>query len=159
MVGMEGYAIRNEKVIVFQLQNEEYALPVNQVGAIERVHRITRVPQTAGFVKGVINLRGVIIPIIDLRDRFGMEKRELTDESRIIIVNQNELEVGLIVDAASDVIDLPVEKIEPNPEVVGTVSADYIEGVVNMGERLLVLLNLEKVLVSEKAQLTGKKEE
>lgn len=137
------------KVIVFQLQNEEYALPVEYVGAIERIHPITRVPRAEKFVKGVINLRGVIIPIIDLRLRFGMKEMELTEKNRIIIVNKNGFEVGLIVDTASDVIDLEIEKIEPNPEVVGSEAADYIDGVIKIKNRLLILLDLKKILNSE----------
>lgn len=147
---VENRVSENYKVIVFQLQEEEYALPVEHVGAIERIHPITRVPQTAVFVKGVINLRGVVIPIVDLRLRFGMKEKDLSDENRIIIVSANGLEVGLIVDAASDVIDIPAEHIEPNPEVVGTVAVDYIEGVIKIQERLIIMLNLEKILSSEK---------
>ena len=155
---MEFVENENLKVIIFQLQDEEYALPVEYVSAIERVHPITRVPGTAKFIKGVMNLRGIVIPIVDLRLRFGMEEKELTDQSRFIIVTINELQVGLIVDAASDVIDLPKAKIEPNPEVVGQVSVDYIDGVAKIDERLFVLLNLEKILTSEQHQLLVKME-
>lgn len=137
------------KVIVFQLQDEEYALPVEYVSAIERIQPITRVPRAEKFVKGVINLRGVIIPIIDLRLRFGMVESELTEDNRIIIVKKNGFEVGLIVDTASDVIDLALDEIEPNPEVVGSVAADYIDGVSKVEDRLLILLDLEKILISE----------
>lgn len=147
------------KVIVFRLQGEEYALPVEYVGAIERVHPITRVPHKPDYVKGVINLRSVVIPVIDLRLRFGMEEKELTDDHRMIIVTINEIEVGLIVDAASDVIDLPAEKIEPNPEVVGSVAVNYIDGVVKLEDRLIILLNLEKILITEQHHLTVKVEE
>lgn len=149
---MENLVRDDFKVIIFQLEEEEYALPVEYVSAIERVHPITRVPGTADFIKGVINLRGVVIPIVDLRLRFGMEEKELTDQSRFIIVSIKDLEVGLIVDAASDVIDIPAEKIEPNPEVVGSVAVDYIDGVIKIDERLFVLLNLEKILSSEQHQ-------
>lgn len=137
------------KVIVFQLQDEEYALPVEYVSAIERIQPITRVPRAEKFVKGVINLRGVIIPIIDLRLRFGMVETELTEDNRIIIVKKNGFEVGLIVDTASDVIDLALDEIEPNPEVVGSVSADYIDGVSKIDDRLLILFDLQKILTSE----------
>ena len=155
---MEDTLLENQKVIVFQLQNEEYALPVEYVGAIERMHPITRVPQTASFVKGVINLRGVVIPIIDLRLRFGIAEKEVSEEQRMIIVSVNGVEVGIIVDAASDVIDLPVDSIEPNPEVVGSAAVDYSDGVVKINDRLIILLNLEKVLISEQHQLTVKAE-
>ncbi|MFD1037965.1 chemotaxis protein CheW [Virgibacillus byunsanensis] len=146
---MENEPMINKKVIVFQLKNEEYAVSVKQVGSIERIQHITRVPQTADFVKGVINLRGVVTPIIDLRIRFGLEETELGDSSRIIIVYLDDMEVGLIVDAANDVIDIPENTIEPAPEVVGTVDVDYIEGVAKLEDRLLILLNLQKVLTKD----------
>lgn len=139
----------NKKVIVFQLGEEEYAIPVKQVGLIERLVNITRVPQTESFIKGVINLRGAVTPVIDLRTRFGMEEQPHTDSTRIIIVYINDIEVGLIVDFANDVLDIPLHKIEPPPEVVGSVDVSYIEGVAKTEERLLILLDLEKVLSSD----------
>lgn len=146
------------KVIVFQLQDEEYALPVEYVSAIERIQPITRVPRAEEFVKGVINLRGVIIPIIDLRLRFGMAETELTEENRIIIVKKNGFEVGLIVDTASDVIDLALDEMEPNPEVVGSEAADYIDGVSKIEDRLLILLDLKKILISDQYTQAVKEE-
>lgn len=134
------------KVIIFRLKNEEYGVDVNQVKSIERMERITRVPNTAPFVKGVINLRGVVIPIIDLRNRFGIEHLEYNDSTRIVIVNVDDVEVGLIVDAANDVIDIPVNSIEPPPKVVGGVESKYLRGVAKLSNRLLILLNLDKVL-------------
>lgn len=134
------------KVIVFQIDNEEYAVPVDQVGSIERVQSITRVPQTVNFAKGIINLRGVIIPVIDLRLRFGMPEMPYTESNRIIIIHLDDTEVGLIVDIANDVIDLPKEMIESAPEVIDTISVEYISGVAKLDKRLLILLDLEKVL-------------
>lgn len=139
----------NKKVIVFQLQTEEYAVPVEQVSFIERMEPVTRVPRVASFVKGVINLRGVVTPIIDLRNRFGMTENDHTDSTRIIIIRLDEMEVGLIVDAANDVIDIPVNIIEAAPEVVGSTNVDYIEGVAKLENRLLLLLNIQKVLTPE----------
>jgi purine-binding chemotaxis protein CheW len=137
------------KVIVFRLKDEEYGVEVNQVRSIEKLEHITRVPRTPKFVKGVINLRGVVTPIIDLRSRFGLEEASYTDTTRVIIVAVGELEVGLIVDAANDVIDIPVNAIEPAPEVVGGVEAAYLRGVAKLDKRLLILLNLDKVLNTE----------
>ncbi|MBW4837803.1 MAG: chemotaxis protein CheW, partial [Paenibacillaceae bacterium] len=93
------------KVIVFKLGHEEYGIDVDKVQTIERMMPITRVPKTYAFVKGVINLRGVVIPVIDLRGRFGLPEAEYSDQTRIIIVSANEMEVGFIVDSANDVID------------------------------------------------------
>jgi len=137
------------KVIVFRLDTEEYGVEVQQVKSIERMEYITRVPNTPAFVKGVINLRGVIIPILDLRNRLGIEDKTYDESTRIIIVNVEEMEVGLIVDAANDVIDIPVNAIEPPPKVVGGVEAEYIRGVAKLANRLLILLNLDKVLNTE----------
>lgn len=137
------------KVIVFRLRDEEYGVEVSQVKSIEKLEHITRVPRTPKFVKGVINLRGVVTPIIDLRNRFGLEEAAYTESTRIIIVAVGELEVGLIVDAANDVIDIPVDAIEPPPEVVGGVEAAYLRGVAKLEKRLLILLNLDKVLNTE----------
>lgn len=137
------------KVIVFRLKDEEYGVEVNQVKSIEKLEHITRVPRTPQFVKGVINLRGVVTPIIDLRNRFGLEESLYSESTRIIIVAVGELEVGLIVDAANDVIDIPVNAIEPPPEVVGGVEAACLRGVAKLDKRLLILLNLDKVLSTE----------
>ena len=110
------------------------------------MNNITRVPNAAPFIKGVINLRGVIIPIIDLKKRFGLGDAQYTQSTRIIIAAVNEVEVGLIVDAANDVLDIPKSAIEPQPEVVGGVEAEFISGVAKLGERLLILLSIESVL-------------
>ncbi|SMF81716.1 purine-binding chemotaxis protein CheW [Paenibacillus uliginis N3/975] len=145
------------KVIVFKLGSEEYGIEVEKVQTIERLMPITRVPKTYAFVKGVVNLRGVVIPVIDLRGRFGLQEAEHTDQTRIIIVAVNEMQVGFIVDSASDVIDLNSDSIDTPPEVVGGVKAKYLRGVAKIGEeRLLVMLNLSEVLnKSEIIQLEG----
>lgn len=145
-------AVREIKVIVFRLLDEEYGVDVNQVLSIERMEHITRVPKTDDFVKGVINLRGVVTPIIDLRSRFGLASSLYTESTRIIIVSVEGVEVGLIVDSANDVIDVPVEAIEPAPEIVGGVEATYLRGVAKLDKRLLILLNLNKVLSAEEVK-------
>lgn len=146
---MSNETATEKKVIVFQLKDEEFAVSVQQIGSIERIETITRVPNTAKFVKGVINLRGVVTPIIDLRSRLGIEESDYTESTRIIIVYLDDMEVGLIVDAANDVIDISMDAIEPAPEVIGAVNADYIEGVAKLENRLLILLDLKKVLTYE----------
>ncbi|GJM71448.1 chemotaxis protein CheW [Paenibacillus macerans] len=122
------------KVIVFKLGHEEYGIEVDKVQTIERMMPITRVPKTFSFVKGVINLRGVVIPVIDLRGRFGLPETEYTDQTRIVIVAANDLEVGFIVDSANDVIDLDSDLIDSPPDVVGGVKAKYLDGVAKISE-------------------------
>ncbi|MCA1053533.1 chemotaxis protein CheW [Rossellomorea aquimaris] len=134
------------KLIVFQLLDKEYAIPVNQVRSIEKLQYITRVPKTPAHVKGVINLRGVVTPIIDLRSKFGLPSTSSSESTRIIIAGHQDKEVGLIVDAANDVLDVSKGSIEPPPEVVGSVEEEYIGGVVKQGRRLLILLHLDKIL-------------
>lgn len=134
------------KVIVFALADEEYGVEVEKVKTIERMMPMTRVPKTYSFVKGVINLRGVVVPVIDLRGRFGLPEQEYTDNSRIVIIAVNDMEVGLIVDSANDVIDVDSDSIQDPPEIVGGVRAKYLQGVAKLGDRLLVLLNLQEVL-------------
>ena len=132
------------KVIVFALGTEEYGVEVEKVRTIERMQPITRVPKTLPFIKGVINLRGIVIPIIDLRERFGLQVKDYSENTRIIIVAANDLEVGLIVDSANDVIDVDSDTINDPPEIVGGIRAKYLRGIARVTEeRLLVLLNLE----------------
>ncbi len=142
--------VSDMKVIVFQLKEKEYAIPVHQVRGIEKVLHITRVPNAAHYIKGVINLRGVVTPIIDLRARFDIEEAEYSEENRIIIVSLEDLEVGLVVDTANDVIDIPNDSIEPQPGVAGTEEAEFITGVAKLEKRLLILINLEKILMPDK---------
>lgn len=144
--------VEEVKVIVFRLVDEEYGVEVSQVRSIERMQNITRVPRTPEFVKGVINLRGVVTPIIDLKTRFSLGNEEYSDATRIIIVAVEDMEVGLIVDAANDVIDIPLSSIEQPPAVVGGIKATYLRGVAKLQNRLLIMLNLDKVLSSEEIQ-------
>ncbi|GGD68204.1 chemotaxis protein CheW [Paenibacillus nasutitermitis] len=135
------------KVIVFGLASEEYGIEVEKVRTIERMMPITRVPKTPAFIKGVINLRGIVLPVIDLRGRFGLKESETTESSRIVIVAVDDLEVGFIVDAANDVIDIDSDNIDSPPEVVGGIQAKYLRGVAKIGDsRLLIMLNLSEVL-------------
>ncbi|GAS81042.1 purine-binding chemotaxis protein CheW [Paenibacillus sp. SZ31] len=135
------------KVIVFKLGTEEYGIEVDKVQTIERMMPITRVPKTLSFVKGVINLRGVVIPVIDLRGRFSLPESEYTDQTRIVIVGVDDMQVGFIVDSANDVIDIKSSAIDSPPEVVGGVKARYLRGVAKLEDsRLLIMLNLNEVL-------------
>ncbi len=141
------------KVVVFQLADKEYVIPVSQVQGIEKMMDVTRVPKTPAHVKGVINLRGVVTPIIDLKLLLGLEENEMTEATRIIIISSEDINVGVIVDSANDVLDIPLDSIEPQPDVVGGVAQDFIAGVTKIEKRLLILLHLHLILNS-----TGKGE-
>ncbi|MFD0959502.1 chemotaxis protein CheW [Paenibacillus chungangensis] len=145
------------KVIVFGLGNEEYGIEVDKVRTIERMCPITRVPKTPSFIKGVINLRGVVVPVIDLRGRFNLAETELTDNSRIIVVAVADMEVGFIVDSANDVTDIDTDEIDSPPEIIGGIKAKYLRGIAKLNEdKLLIMLNLSEVLNKDEIiQLEG----
>lgn len=134
------------KVIVFQLKNEQYGVDIQQVRSIERLTGVTEVPKTADFIKGVINLRGDITPLIDLKERLHVGTTVQTEATRVLILNIEGLQVGLIVDSATDVIDLEDDLVEPAPSMIGGVTKEYLKGVAKLKEKLLILLDLEKVL-------------
>ncbi len=142
------------KVIVFKVADQFFGVEVGQVMSIERVTEITHIPQTVSFVKGIINLRGVVTPVIDLRERLGLPTQTYGSESRLIVVRNNGQDIALVVDAANDVMDIENAIIEPPPSVVGGVQAIYLHGVAKLKDRLLVLLNLNRILnIQELEQL------
>lgn len=135
-----------QQLVVFRLGSEEYGVDILQVQEIKRMLDITRVPQAPDFIEGVINLRGQIIPVLDLRRRFGFPAAERTADTRIIVVNIGELIIGLIVDTVLEVISLSKEAISPAPALVTGIDNDFLSGIGDLGERLLIILNLEKIL-------------
>lgn len=138
------------QLVIFQLGGEEFGVEIMQVQEIIRMPDITRIPQSPEFVEGVINLRGKIIVVINLDTRFGLDLKELDENSRIIIVEVGETVVGMIVDSVSEVLRLPTTNVEPAPEIIkAKIHADYLKGVGKLDDRLLILLDLEKVLSEE----------
>ncbi len=134
------------QLVSFNVGTEEFGVDILKVHEINRMTEITRVPKAPDFVEGVINLRGKIIPIIDLRKRFGMETKEQDKSTRIIVVEINEQTIGFVVDAVSEVIRMSSADIDNAPELVTGIDADYIKGVGKLEDKLLILLDLEKVL-------------
>jgi purine-binding chemotaxis protein CheW len=141
------------QVASFHIGTEEYGVDISQIQEIIRMMEITKLPRTPDFVEGVINLRGQLIPIIDLRTRFGMERAEVTKNSRIIVTDIGTKRVGIIVDSASEVLTIPMESIEQAPEMIAGAGTDYIQGVGKIGDRLVVLLDLTMVVSAFKAEV------
>lgn len=142
------------QLISFEVGQEEYGLEILRVKEVIRLREITRLPRAPSFVKGIINLRGDVIPIIDLRDRFGLERQEYTAMTRVIVVDVESRLVGMVVDAASQVMRIPADQIEPPPPIAGGLSAEYIKGVGKLEERLIILLDIDRILSrQEKAEL------
>ena len=142
--------------VEFKLGEEEYGVDILQVKTIERMMDITRVPKAPQFVEGVINLRGEIVPVIDLKKRFDLPISQETDNTRIIIVNVDDITVGMIVDSANEVIQLPQDAIEPAPSIVGGIDSDFLEGVGKMDGKLLIILDLSKILKSNEIDQIAK---
>jgi len=143
------------QLVTFRLGNEEFSLDILRVQEIIRHMELTRVPRTPDFVDGVINLRGRVIPVLDLRKRFGLPSEERTNETRIIVVDVDNKTVGLKVDAVSEVLRPPADTVEPAPAIVTGVESDYIKGVGKLEGRLLILLDVEKILTRTERDALG----
>src|SRR6202163_2406379 len=142
------------QVVIFQLGSEEYGVDIAQVQEINRMVAVTHVPRAPEFMEGVINLRGQLIPIIDLRARFGMPRAEHSKNTRIVVTEIGTKRVGMVVDSVSEVLRLPVEQIEPAPEMISGVDTEYIRGVGKIEDRLIILLDLGKIVTgAEKREL------
>ena len=142
------------QVVSFQLGSEEYGVDISQVQEIIRMVEITHVPRAPHFMEGVINLRGQLIPIIDLRTRFGMQRIDATKSTRIVVTEIGTKRVGIVVDAVSEVLNIPIENVEDAPEMIAGVGTEYIQGVGKIDDRLIIMLDLTMVISGEeKAQL------
>lgn len=138
-----------EKCIVCRVKEEAYIIPVQSIGSIERMVPTTRVPAVPSFVKGVMNLRGIIIPVIDMKERLFFEKTAETEQTRIIIIHLTAVTVGLIVESASDVVDVSGEHLEETAEVTGAAKANYVQGIVHINETIYIQLDLEQILAHD----------
>jgi purine-binding chemotaxis protein CheW len=141
------YAGEESQLVVFKLGNEEYGISILQVQEIKRMTDITRVPHTPDYIKGVINLRGSVLPVIDLKRRLSLPNDKYTDDTRIIIVNVNDMAVGLIVDGVSEVTSMGADQIDSSQSVTGVEGSGFISGVGKLDNRLLILLNLEVIIL------------
>ncbi len=136
------------QIVGFKLNNEEYALEIENVQEIIKKVKTTRVPRSRTYINGVINLRGIVVPIIDLKYRFSMADQNYDDNQRIIILKVNGISAGIMVDSVSEVIEVDEKVILPNPKQTNSdINSDYLKGVCKVDEeRLMTLLNIEKVL-------------
>jgi purine-binding chemotaxis protein CheW len=136
-----------KRYLVFRLGDEEFGIDINKITTIiEKDMNIARVPKLPPFLKGVINLRGEIVPVISLRLRFDIPEDVFDSETRIIIVKMDEISAGLIVDSVAEVIELDEESTESIANIAGELSVDYITGVGKAGDRIITLLNLEQLV-------------
>jgi purine-binding chemotaxis protein CheW len=134
------------QLVSFNIGDEEFGVDILRVQEINRMLEVTRVPNAPSYVDGVINLRGKVIPIVDLRERFGMERREHDKNTRIIVVELSGNTLGFVVDAVREVLRIPRSVTEPPPQLVGGVRDEYITAVGKLDDRLLILLDLDKII-------------
>ncbi len=134
------------QVVAFKLRDEEYGVSILNVQEIRNLTDITRVPFSADFIKGVINLRGSVLPVIDLKQRLGLEQTPYTDSTRIVTVIVDELQVGMLVDAVTEVLTIHTKPVDPKKAVNGKEIARFLSGIGNMDGRLVIMLNLEEIV-------------
>jgi purine-binding chemotaxis protein CheW len=143
---MPAVSANNQQLVVFSLANEEYGVAITQVQEIIRQPEITRIPGMPLFIEGVINLRGRIIPIIDLRKRFKLEQQQVNDKTRVVVVDAGGQTIGLVVDSVSEVVNLPKDQVDPIPPSIASIDAEYLSGVGKLEKRIVILLDLVKLL-------------
>ena len=151
-----GAMAKMSKYLTFGLDEEEYGLEILKVREIIGLMEITAVPKTPEFVKGVINLRGKVIPVVDLRLKFSMHEVEPTEATCVIVVDVGGIEIGIIVDRVSEVLDIPLENIEEPPSFGTSLETEFILGMGKIGEKVTILLDITKVLVA--AEFSGVEE-
>ena len=139
------------QIVVFRLSSEEYALPITKVKDINRFMPLTKMPKSPVFMKGVINLRGEIIPVVDLRERFGLTANEATDDSRIMIVDFNNQLIGIVVDGVTEVITIPAAEIDI-PPAASKLNIKQVPGIGKFNNRLLILLDIDEVFSAEEVK-------
>ena len=140
------------QLVVFELANESYGINIDVVESIIKLQSITQLPQTSSYIKGVTNLRGTVLPVIDLRLRFGLDAKPDTKQTRVIIVTMGNVKVGVIVDGVSEVLRVSDEIIEPLPSMVNSVNSEFLKGIVRLDDRLIILLEVEKVLALQEQE-------
>jgi purine-binding chemotaxis protein CheW len=134
------------QIVIFALGSEFFGADIAKVESIIKIQSITQLPHAPNFVEGVTNLRGKVLPVIDLRKRFGLPAQQTDKNSRIIVVSVDQIEVGMIVDEVSEVLTVPEGAVESAPAIATTVDSSFIKGIAKIEERLVILLDLTQVL-------------
>ncbi len=149
---MENNDTSLEQLVVFGLADESYGVDIGKVSGIERMQEITKVPRTDDAVEGVINLRGRVIPVVDLRKVFYLPVTEETKDTRIVVVDIAGQPIGCLVDAVTEVLRISAESVEPPSSVITSADADYLLGIAKLEGRMIILLDLDKVLAIQGMQ-------
>lgn len=146
------YSDEDRQYLTFNLADEYYGVDILKVQEIKGYTSVTRIPNTPAYLKGVLNLRGTIVPIVDLRMKFGMGTTEPTAFTVMVVVNVRNRIMGFMVDAVSDVLDLATKDIQPPPELGSAVDITFVAGIGNSNDRLVTLLDIDRVLTEEEVK-------
>lgn len=157
MSGIDNILEKDSKFLTFALGGEDYGLEILKVREIMGIMKINSIPQLPDYVKGVINLRDKVIPVIDLRLKFGMEPREYDSETCIIVVMIKDQMIGIIVDKVSEVVDVKKEMMEEAPDFGESIKTDFILAMAKVGEQVIMLLDINDILTKDAAMLAKKK--
>jgi len=150
---------QKDKFLTFRVGEEDYGIEIRHVTEIIGIQKITAVPDMPEFVKGVINLRGKVIPVLDMRRRFVLEDRDYDERTCIVVVNVAESAVGLVVDTVNEVADIPEEQIEPTPDINKAGNNVMIQGLGKVGEEVKILLDVNRLLYEQGAGNNGTQEQ
>lgn len=144
---METSAVEEEllQLVTFTLKGEEYAVDILSVQEINRINDITKVPKSPHYVEGVINLRGRVMPAINLRKKFGFEEKAIDETSRVIIIDKEGIASGLIVDSVSEVLRIPSNIVEP-PPITSEMNSKYIKGIAKLANKLIILIDIDNLM-------------
>lgn len=147
-----------QQFVTFSIGEEVYGVEVNKVHQIIGMTKITHIPNSLEFMKGMINLRGTVVPVVDLRIKFQMEEKEYDEFTVILVVELKERYIGMIVDTVSDVLTIPIKSIQETPHFSAKIETDYIKGIGNLEEQLVIIIDVNMILTSEELDLIGKSE-
>jgi len=149
MVDEENEDTQKDKYLSFSIGAEEYAIHIKFVTEIVVMQQITAVPDMPDYIRGVINLRGKVISLMDIRTRFHLDSADYDDRTCIIVIDVDELTIGLIVDTVKEVVDIPVDLIDPPPKTYSGRGNDYVQGLGKIGDKVKILLDVEKTILAE----------
>ena len=149
------YSSEDQQYLTFNLADEYYGVDILKVQEIKGYTTVTRIPNTPDYLKGVLNLRGTIVPIVDLRMKFGMGTTDPTPFTVMVVVNVRNRIMGFMVDAVSDVLDLNAKNIQPPPELGSAVDITFVAGIGNSNDRLVTLLDIDRVLTEEEVTVVA----
>jgi len=150
----ENNTLTETQLVVFDLASENYGVDIDDVREIIRMQNITKVPGAHSFVEGVINLRGRVVPVVDLRKRLSLDVGEQTKESRIVVIDINGQDVGVIVDGVTEVSRISLSLIDPPSSMITSTDSDYLKGIAKLENKMIILLDLNKVLAGIENELS-----